>query len=187
MLKKIIIALTMCFAVVTMGYANPSLDANADTAVAATEVVEAAEVAEIAEVEEADEAEAATGMMNQAQKVENIKANDPHGFTITIMAMVIVVLALVVLFLLFLVFGKMSSRSQKKKKIEAKGLSNSDTSSEEADSGEVIAAIAMALAQHFDAHEAEDTVLTIKRMKRAYSPWNSKIYNMREIPQVNKK
>ena len=58
MLKKIIIALTMCFAVVTMGYANPSLDANADTAVAATEVVEAAEVAEIAEVEEADEAEA---------------------------------------------------------------------------------------------------------------------------------
>ncbi len=177
----------MCFAVVTMGYANPSLDANADTAVAATEVVEAAEVAEIAEVEEADEAEAATGMMNQAQKVENIKANDPHGFTITIMAMVIVVLALVVLFLLFLVFGKMSSRSQKKKKIEAKGLSNSDISSEEADSGEVIAAIAMALAQHFDAHDAEDTVLTIKRMKRAYSPWNSKIYNMREIPQVNKK
>ena len=185
MLKKFIIALTMCFAVVTMGYANPSLDANADTAVAATEVVEAAEVSANAEVEEAIETEA--GTMTQAEKEENIKANDPHGFTITIMAMVIVVLALVVLFLLFLVFGKLSSRSQAKKKSEAKGLSKADAGQVEADSGEVIAAIAMALAQHFDAHDAEDTVLTIKRMKRAYSPWNSKIYNMREIPQVNKK
>lgn len=181
MLKKVIITLSMCFAFVTMGYANPS-------SVAETDNADAVEIVEV-EAEEVSEETTlpATDKMNQAQKVDNLKANDPHGFTITIMAMVIVVLALVVLFLLFLMFGKVSSKSQTKKKIEAKGLSNSDAkTTEEADSGEVIAAIAMALAQHFDAHDSEDTVLTIKRMKRAYSPWNSKIYNMREVPQLKK-
>ena len=51
------------------------------------------------------------------------------------------------------------------------------------DSGEVIAAISMALAQHFDAHDIEDNVLTMKRMKRAYSPWNSKIHGLTELPK----
>ena len=44
----------------------------------------------------------------------------------------------------------------------------------------------MALAEHFgQGHDMEDTILTIKRMKKAYSPWNSKIYNMRQIPEVS--
>lgn len=172
----------MCFAIVTMGYANPSSVAETDST--ATEVVEAVDEAMVVEADVTDEV---AQELNQEDKVENLKANDPHGVTITIMAMVIVILALVVLFLLFLVFGKLSSRSQKKKKVEAKGLSKSAAKQEEADSGEVIAAIAMALAQHFDAHDSEDTIITIKQMKRAYSPWNSKIYNMREIPQLKKK
>lgn len=181
MLKKVIIALTMCFAFVTMGYANPSSVANTDSINA-----EVVEVVEVCEDESEVMTDQATDKLTQAEKVENLKKNDPHGITITIMAMVIVVLALVVLFLLFLAFGKMSSKSQKSKKIAAKGCVSGG--SEDVDSGEVIAAISMALAQHFDSnHDTEDTVLTIKRMKRAYSPWNSKIYNMREIPQVNKK
>ncbi len=29
----------------------------------------------------------------------------------------------------------------------------------------------------------EDTILTIRRMRKAYSPWNSKIYNLRAVPE----
>ena len=49
--------------------------------------------------------------------------------------------------------------------------------------GDVIAAIAMALheVQGSD-HDVEETILTISRVKRSYSPWSSKIYTLRENP-----
>ena len=50
------------------------------------------------------------------------------------------------------------------------------------DSGEVIAAISAALAEHLDAHDRESTILTINKVRRAYSPWSSKIYSLRELP-----
>ena len=34
-----------------------------------------------------------------------------------------------------------------------------------------------------DVHDVEETVLTITRVKRSYSPWSSKIYTLRETPQ----
>jgi hypothetical protein len=48
--------------------------------------------------------------------------------------------------------------------------------------GAVIAAIAMALTeQSDDVHDIEKTELTIQKVSRRYSPWNSKIYNMRDF------
>lgn len=45
----------------------------------------------------------------------------------------------------------------------------------------------MALSEHFgDGHDMEETILTIRRMKRAYSPWNSKIYNLRHMPELQR-
>ena len=52
----------------------------------------------------------------------------------------------------------------------------------EHDSGEEIAAIVMAIHEHFNAHDTESTILTINKVKRAYSPWSSKIYNLRTLP-----
>ena len=50
--------------------------------------------------------------------------------------------------------------------------------------GEVFAAISMAMHEfQSDVHDVEDTVLTITRVKRSYSPWSSKIYTLRETPQ----
>ena len=47
--------------------------------------------------------------------------------------------------------------------------------------GEVFAAIAAALYEVAeDVHDLENTVLTINRVARNYSPWNSKIYGVRE-------
>lgn len=141
------------------------------------------------ETNEITESETAR-VMTQAEKVENAKENDSWGGGITIIAMCVVILALVVLSILFLCFGKVSSKIMSKKKLEAHGVSKeeADAYHEDVDSGEVIAAIATALAQHFNTsgHDMEDTILTIRRMKRAYSPWNSKIYNMREVPELKR-
>ena len=40
----------------------------------------------------------------------------------------------------------------------------------------------MAIHEHFNAHDTESTILTINKVKRAYSPWSSKIYNLRTLP-----
>lgn len=130
-----------------------------------------------------------TRKMIQAEKAKNAEENDEYGGAITIIAMCIVLGALIILSVLFLIFGKISSKVQKSKKLKAHGVSEDEMEDhhEELDSGEVIAAISMALAEHTgQGHDMEDTILTIRRMRKAYSPWNSKIYNMRVVPEVNK-
>lgn len=119
----------------------------------------------------------------QAEKAKNAAENDEYGGAITIIAMSIVIAALAVLSILFLLFGKVSTAIQKSKKRQAHGVNEDDAEEhhDELDTPEVIAAIAMALAEHEGhGHDIEDTILTIRRMRKAYSPWNSKIYNMRQ-------
>lgn len=121
----------------------------------------------------------------QAEKAKNAAENDKFGGAITIIAMCIVVGALVILSLLFLCFGQISEALQKARKRKAHGVDerSAEEHHDELDSGEVIAAIGMALAEHFgQGHDMEDTILTIRRMRKAYSPWNSKIYNLRTLP-----
>jgi len=60
-------------------------------------------------------------------------------------------------------------------KEEAKGVSRQ--------SGEVFAAIAMAIYEVTELHDDENTILTIKNTVRNYSPWSSKIYSLREMPK----
>lgn len=127
--------------------------------------------------------------MTQAEKAQNVLENDSWGGAITIIAMTIVIGALILLSIFFMGFGKISEKLLSKKKLEAHGMTPEDLPDdhEHVDSGETIAAIAMALAEHFnDQHDMEDTILTIRRMRRAYSPWNSKIYNLRVNPGLHK-
>ena len=50
-------------------------------------------------------------------------------------------------------------------------------------SGEIIAAIALALQTHlFELHDEEKTIITIQRVSRPYSPWSSKLHGMRSLP-----
>lgn len=123
--------------------------------------------------------------MTQAEKAHNAAVNDSWGGAITIIAMCIVVCALAVLSILFMIFGKISQlvMASKKKKTAMAVNPNAGADSHGVDSGDVIAAIAMALSEHFgEGHDMEDTILTIKKLRRAYSPWNSKIYNLRQMP-----
>lgn len=128
--------------------------------------------------------------MKQAEKARNAKENDSFGGGITIIAMAIVVSALAALSILFLIFGKIFSALMSRKKRKAHGVEKHEAEKHhnEVDSGEVIAAISLALAEHLDGkgHDLDRTIMTLKRMKRAYSPWNSKIYNIRQIPTLHK-
>jgi len=48
--------------------------------------------------------------------------------------------------------------------------------------GEVNAAISTALFLYFsELHDEESNIITIRKVSRSYSPWNSKIYNMRNF------
>lgn len=118
-------------------------------------------------------------------KVENFRRLDRSGGILTIMAMAIVFAALLVLCLCFYAISKIGEKTSKVNKIKAQGIESASLPKGEKinDSGEEIAAIVMALHEHLDAHDQENTILTINKVKRAYSPWSSKIYGLRELPR----
>ena len=122
--------------------------------------------------------------MTQAEKNKNAAENDSWGGAITIIAMCIVLSALVVLSILFMIFGKVSESllTSRKKKAKAAADHPEEEDHHELAPGEVIAAISYALTEYFsDPHDIEDTHLTIRRLQKSYSPWNSKIYNLRQV------
>ena len=116
-------------------------------------------------------------------KVRMFSEQDENGFGMAIMAMCIVFAALLVLAVCFKIISKIGERSSRKRKQQALHTDASAAAdAADQDSGEVIAAIACALRDHLEAHDRENTVLTIHKIRKAYSPWNSIIYNMRELP-----
>lgn len=117
-------------------------------------------------------------------KVDTFAEQDENGFGMTIMAMGIVFSALIMLSLCFYIISKIGAGVNKRNKAISQGIDTTAADEQPAhDTGEEIAAIVMALHEHLDAHDRESTVLTINKVKRAYSPWSSKIYSLRELPR----
>lgn len=130
-------------------------------------------------------ADNAAKRLTPEQRNKKIKEADSTGIGITLMSMAIVIISLIILSLLFMAFGKISQRMQTKKRLKDYGIAHDDDN-HEASSGEACAAIAAALYQYFnDRHDVEDTVLTMRKLKRAYSPWSSKLYGLRQVPERN--
>lgn len=120
------------------------------------------------------------------KNIEKFKTNDKNGFVMTVIAMLIVFAALLLLSICFYIFGKVNELSAKRKKAISHHGEDASTEvirSVKGDSGEEIAAISMALYEHINTHDHEDAILTINKVKRAYSPWNSKIYTLRGLPR----
>ncbi|MCD7929933.1 MAG: lamin tail domain-containing protein [Tannerellaceae bacterium] len=120
--------------------------------------------------------------LDSNEKIENFKTKDAWGIGMTLTAMFVVFSALVLLYVIFKNIGiaaiKASKRNVKKTGDETVSTKTS------AYTGEIIAAISAALHEfNEDAHDVEDTVLTIKKVTRSYSPWSSKIYTLRETPK----
>lgn len=118
-------------------------------------------------------------------KIEMFGEHDRTGIGMTLLAMSVVFSSLLLLSICFRAIGKANEKIAKRKKQAATGFIPTETAapvSTGVDSGEEIAAICMALHEHFNMHDHEDLVLTINKVKRAYSPWSSKIYSLRELP-----
>ena len=94
------------------------------------------------------------------------------------MTIVAIIAAVVVIFLIY----KFVVKNDSEKSTEQNVVSVSK--SEEAVSGEVKAAIALALYMHkSQLHDHENAVLTINQVSRTYSPWSSKIYGLTQHPR----
>lgn len=116
--------------------------------------------------------------LDSNEKLENFQRNDSLGIGMTITAMAVVFLGLLILFLVFKQIGKWAIAASKRNAAKSGEVSTVEVS------GEVYAAIATALYEFGeDTHDVENTVLTIQKVKRNYSPWSSKIYSLREEPR----
>lgn len=107
---------------------------------------------------------------------------------ITVVGYGVVFFALVLLVICFQSLPKvLGLGSQKIKKVKAYTKEKTGAKKEEKYlSGEVSAAIGMALILYFkEQHDEESGVLTIKRVSRTYSPWSSKIYGVNNYPGKN--
>jgi len=103
------------------------------------------------------------------------------GLTVAVVGFSIVFFSLTALVLLFsrlpklinMQFNREKLRQNKNKKKEE--VTQDDFVVE----GNVTAAISLALHLYFnELHDEESNVVTIKKVKKAYSPWSSKIYSV---------
>lgn len=118
-------------------------------------------------------------------KVKTFAEVDANGFGMTVTAMGIVFLALILLSTCFYIINRIGMARSARKKFAAHGIEVSDKeiAKHEGDSGEAIAAIAMALNEHLNVHDLESTILTIAKVRKPYSPWSSHIYSLRQNPR----
>lgn len=118
-----------------------------------------------------------------AKQSEKIRQSDPVGIGLTAVAVAVVFLALVCIALILQGAGKlMSGVDGKKKDGKKKGGAAVAAAAKAADQeGEVYAAIAAAIhLYNNELHDEEETVITIQKVEREWTPWNAKYYNMNQ-------
>ncbi|PLW94837.1 MAG: phage tail protein [Marinilabiliales bacterium] len=112
---------------------------------------------------------------------ESFLEYDPIGIGMAIIAMFVVMSALVLSYLTFKYVSRLYRSDWKKKKVIAE--TNPEEEESESISGEVAAAIAMSLHIYVhQMHDLEDTIITIRKISKTYSPWSSKLYMLRPWP-----
>ncbi|MDR1437146.1 MAG: OadG family protein [Candidatus Symbiothrix sp.] len=121
-------------------------------------------------------------ILDTNEKIENFKENDSVGVGMTLTAMLVVFVALIALYLLFKLVGNIAVSLSHKRVMKASGLTKEEARGVTQQAGDIYAAIAMAIYEATELHDEENTILTIKNTARNYSPWSSKIYTLREIP-----
>lgn len=107
---------------------------------------------------------------------------DPYGIGMTVIGYSVVFLALLLLYVVFYNLSKaMTINIRRVLKKEGK---SEDANKVEEISGEVNAAIAYAIYLYFnELHDKENPIITINRVSKAYTPWSSKIYGLRQNPR----
>jgi Na+-transporting methylmalonyl-CoA/oxaloacetate decarboxylase gamma subunit len=119
------------------------------------------------------------------KKSEEIAAADPVGLGLTVASVAVVFLVLIFLAIIFTQYGKMLMNIQKKRAVKAAAATTPAATTQAASSvdvsGEVYAAIATAVhLYHDELHDEENTIITIQKVERSWTPWNAKYYNMNQ-------
>ena len=104
---------------------------------------------------------------------------DMSGIIVAVVGYLIVFFALVALYFVFFFIAKIL-KVLRHKRLKKQG--REDCIGKEPISGELNAAISMALFLYInEQHDEESNVMTIRKISRRYSPWNSKIYGLRNF------
>jgi len=114
---------------------------------------------------------------------EKIKHSDPIGVGLAAVAIAVVFLALICIALILQGSGKLMKGlgEDKKKDDKKKTIKPVSDGSSAVDDQEVYAAIAAAIHLYNDElHDEEETVITIQKVEREWTPWNAKFYNMNQ-------
>jgi len=119
------------------------------------------------------------------KKSEEIAAADPVGLGLTVASVSVVFLVLIFLAIIFTQYGKMLMNIQKKRAVKAAAATTPAATTQAVSSvdvsGEVYAAIAAAVhLYHDELHDEENTIITIQKVERSWTPWNAKYYNMNQ-------
>jgi Na+-transporting methylmalonyl-CoA/oxaloacetate decarboxylase gamma subunit len=128
-------------------------------------------------------------LIDKAAKPDRMKEIDPYGWVLALTAMSVVFLALILLYFIFKAIGNANIKAGKKRSAASAGTDVKESAYGEVP-GEVYAAIATAMhlyQQDDENHDEESFVVTLHHTDRTYSPWSSKIYTLRQTPQVNKR
>lgn len=107
---------------------------------------------------------------------------------ITLIGFMIVLLVLALLIYIIKLFG-VAFAAKHRQKVAKKSAAKGEQMPAEVElpgmiTTEEVAAIAMAIRLSAgEEHDRESEVLTIQTIKRAYSPWNSKIHGLTRLPE----
>ncbi|MBN2175466.1 MAG: OadG family protein [Bacteroidales bacterium] len=109
--------------------------------------------------------------------------SEGFGMTVTLVGFTIVFLALTLLVMVFSRLPKIINANLIKywKQQRANREADETLSDDYHVEGNVTAAISLALHLYFsEMHDEESDVITIKKVRRTYSPWSSKIYGVNQ-------
>jgi Na+-transporting methylmalonyl-CoA/oxaloacetate decarboxylase gamma subunit len=116
------------------------------------------------------------------KSAEEFGKMDPTGIAMAIIAMTIVFSALIFLYFTFKYIARLYNIDLKKRFRKNRPDAELNAEHEEI-SGETLAAISLALhLYHEQIQGLEDAVITFKKAAKNYSPWSSKIYGLRKMP-----
>ncbi len=115
---------------------------------------------------------------------EKIQQSDPVGIGLTVVAVSVVFLALLCVAVIIFGYSGLIKRVQDKKSAKtaiAQGQTPNAMAQPSTTAGDVYAAIAAAIhLYNEELHDEEDTIITIQKVERAWTPWNAKFYNMNQ-------
>ena len=122
-------------------------------------------------------------IMNWIYLIEGSQILDQLNWIVIVVGIGIILLSLLfvswfITYIIKIILNLIPGKSARKKGTEPVVVQTADTT----ESDEVNAAIAMTIYLYFnELHDVESGVVTIKRISRHYSPWNSKLYHMRNL------